>query len=94
MYPRQCRAYGHRDATTILVAYRHGLRASEVCDLQWQQIELPKVAYTFRFSGFSLRIGAQGRGDLRRTSQVPPSCLRYVQLRTILFEAKRDASRG
>ena len=24
----------------ILIAYRHGLRASEVCDLQWQQIEL------------------------------------------------------
>src|SRR5215813_9430831 len=24
----------HRDATMILVAYRHGLRASEVCDLQ------------------------------------------------------------
>src|SRR5262245_45463354 len=34
--------YGHRDATMILVAYRHGLRASEVCDLQWQQIELSK----------------------------------------------------
>ena len=34
--------YGHRDATMILVAYRHGLRASEVCDLQWQQIELPE----------------------------------------------------
>src|SRR5262249_22195508 len=32
--------YGHRDATMILVAYRHGLRASEVCDLQWQHIEL------------------------------------------------------
>ena len=32
--------YGHRDATLILVAYRHGLRALEVCDLQWQQIEL------------------------------------------------------
>jgi integrase len=32
--------YGHRDATMILVAYRHGLRASEVCHLQWQQIEL------------------------------------------------------
>ena len=32
--------YGHRDATMILVAYRHGLRASEVCDLQWPQIEL------------------------------------------------------
>ena len=34
--------YGHRDATMILMAYRHGLRASEVCGLQWQQIELPE----------------------------------------------------
>ena len=24
----------------ILLAYRHGLRASELCDLQWHQIEL------------------------------------------------------
>ena len=32
--------YGHRDATMILVAYRHCLRASKMCDLQWQQIEL------------------------------------------------------
>ena len=38
--------YGHRDATMILVAYRHGLRASEVCDLQWQQIELSCLLYT------------------------------------------------
>src|SRR5512132_4616923 len=32
--------YGHRDATMILVGYRHGLRASELCDLQWHQVEL------------------------------------------------------
>jgi integrase len=32
--------YGHRDATMILVSYRHGLRASEVCDLEWSQIDL------------------------------------------------------
>ena len=31
--------YGHRDATLILVAYRHGLRASELCDLEWSQVE-------------------------------------------------------
>ena len=31
--------YGHRDATMILVAYRHGMRASEVCDLLWEQID-------------------------------------------------------
>ena len=24
--------YGHRDATMILIGYRHGLRASELCD--------------------------------------------------------------
>jgi integrase len=31
--------WGHRDATMILVAYRHGLRASELVDLRWDQIE-------------------------------------------------------
>jgi site-specific recombinase XerD len=29
---------GHRDATMILVAYRHGLRASELVDRRWDQI--------------------------------------------------------
>jgi integrase len=32
--------YGHRDATMILIGYRHGLRAAELCDLQWSQVEL------------------------------------------------------
>jgi integrase len=32
--------YGHRDATAILVAYRHGLRASELVALRWDDIEL------------------------------------------------------
>jgi integrase len=27
------------DATMILVAFRHGLRAAEVCDLRWDQID-------------------------------------------------------
>jgi integrase len=39
-HARKHSRYGHRDATMILVAYRHGLRASEVCDLQWHQVEL------------------------------------------------------
>jgi integrase len=37
---RKSSRYGHRDATMILIGYRHGLRASELCDLQWSQIEL------------------------------------------------------
>jgi integrase len=31
--------HGHRDATMILVAFRHGLRASELADLRWDQID-------------------------------------------------------
>ena len=31
--------YGHRDATMALVAYRHGLRASELVDLRWEQVD-------------------------------------------------------
>lgn len=31
--------HGHRDATMILVAYRHGLRASELVDLRWEQVD-------------------------------------------------------
>jgi len=32
--------YGHRDATMILLAFRHGLRASELVDLRWEQVDL------------------------------------------------------
>src|SRR5262249_785414 len=39
-YARKNSRSGHRDATMVLVSYRHGLRASEICDLQWHQIEL------------------------------------------------------
>jgi integrase len=36
--------HGQRDATLILIAYRHGLRATEICDLEWSQIELTRSA--------------------------------------------------
>ena len=32
--------WGHRDATMVLMAFRHGLRASELVDLRWEQIDL------------------------------------------------------
>jgi site-specific recombinase XerD len=37
---RQRGRYGHRDATMILIAYRHGLRAAELCGLRWDQADL------------------------------------------------------
>jgi len=31
--------HGQRDAAMLLVAYRHGLRASELCELEWSQVD-------------------------------------------------------
>lgn len=45
--------WGHRDATMILVAYRHGLRAAELVDLRWDQIE-------FRTANLHVRRVKQG----------------------------------
>ena len=46
--------YGHRDATMILLGYRHGLRASELCDLQWSQVD---------FNAGTLRVNRVKRGS-------------------------------
>jgi integrase len=35
--------YSHRDATLVLIAFRHGLRASEICDLEWSQVEFSRT---------------------------------------------------
>ena len=40
--------WGHRDATMIMTAYRHGFRPAELVDLQWQQIEFASAALHVR----------------------------------------------
>ena len=40
--------YGLRDATMILVAYRHGLRASELCSVTWDQIDFANGLFHVR----------------------------------------------
>ena len=45
--------WGHRDATMVLVAYRHGLRASELVDLRWDQVD-------FRTASLHVRRVKQG----------------------------------
>ncbi len=37
-----CGRHGARDATLILLAYRHGLRVSELVSLRWEQVDLPQ----------------------------------------------------
>ena len=36
--------HGQRDATMILLAFRHGLRAAEIVDLRWDQVDLGRNA--------------------------------------------------
>ena len=36
--------WGLRDATLIMVAYRHGLRAKEAAELEWTQVEFGRNA--------------------------------------------------
>src|SRR6266498_4139309 len=38
--------YPHRDYTAIPLAYRHGLRASELCRLRWDQIDFVRGLIT------------------------------------------------
>ena len=40
--------WGHRDGTMILVAYRHGLRAAELTDLRWGQVDFPTATLHVR----------------------------------------------
>jgi integrase len=45
--------YGHRDATMILMAYRHGFRPSELVDVRWDQVD---------FAGSRLHVRRAKRG--------------------------------
>jgi site-specific recombinase XerD len=38
----------HRDQTMILIAFRHGLRCSEVIDLRWEQVDFNRAALHVR----------------------------------------------
>ena len=59
--------HGHRDATMVLVAYRHGLRAAELVDLRWEQVD-------FRTASLHVRRAKQGTPSSIRSSAT--SCAR------------------
>ena len=40
--------YGHRDATMILIAFRHGLRPAEACALHWDMVDLAQALLHLR----------------------------------------------
>jgi integrase len=71
--------YGHRDATMILVAFRHGLRAAEVCDLRWDQVS---------FDGANLHVRRVKNGT---PSTHPLQGDEMRALRRLQREAKRSS---
>jgi type 1 fimbriae regulatory protein FimB/type 1 fimbriae regulatory protein FimE len=40
--------HGARDSTMILIGFRHGLRASELCELQWSDVEFESATLHIR----------------------------------------------
>jgi Phage integrase family len=68
---RKSSRYGHRDATMILIAYRHGLRASEICDLQWHQVELTA-------GRLHVRRTKRGTPSVPIVSSLSDTCVRFA----------------
>jgi integrase len=60
--------HAHRDATMILVAFRHGLRAVEACDLRWDQVDFNGAVLHVR----RVKNGTPSTHPLRRRTAGPP----------------------
>jgi type 1 fimbriae regulatory protein FimB/type 1 fimbriae regulatory protein FimE len=71
--------HGHRDATAILVAFRHGLRSAELCDLRWDQVD---------FDGANLHVRRVKNGT---PSTHPLQGDEMRALRRLQREAKRSS---
>jgi integrase len=69
--------YGHRDATMVLIAYRHGLRVSELVDLRWEQIDWTAATLHVRRAKGGIPSVHPVRGDelraLRRLQRESPA---------------------
>jgi integrase len=83
---------GHRDALMILLAYRHGLRAAEVVDLRWEQIDFKAAVLHVR----RLKNGTPATHPLtgrelqalrRHQREAPPSSFVFTSNRGAPFAA-------
>src|SRR3954465_1716796 len=63
---------GHRDATMILVAYRHGLRVGELVAVRWDQLD-------FRQGTFHVRRLKSGRASMHYLRGTELRALRRLQ---------------
>jgi integrase len=89
MSAAQGNRHGHRDATMILVAYRHGLRVSELVDLRWDQVD-------FRAATLHVRRAKQGTPSTHPILGDELRALRRLQREQeprspFVFTSERDA---
>jgi type 1 fimbriae regulatory protein FimB/type 1 fimbriae regulatory protein FimE len=82
--------YGHRDATMILIAFRHGLRASEAVDVRWDQVDFNRaVLHVRRAKGGTASVhpltGAEMRALRRLQRESDASPLVFVSERGAPF---------
>ena len=71
--------WGHRDATMILVAFRHGLRSSELVDLRWDQID-------FTHAVLHVRRAKKGTPATHPVDKTTSRCCTSVRLRRLLSQ--------
>jgi integrase len=79
--------WGHRDATMILVAYRHGLRASELVDLRWEQIE-------FRAASLHVRRVEQGYAEHPSDPRGRAACFAAASVESHRSPTSRDSTKS
>ena len=76
--------WGHRDATAILVAYRHGLRASELVALRWDDIDFTTAKLHVKRAKGGVPsvhpIGGKELRALRRLQRETPEDARTVHI--------------
>jgi integrase len=83
--------YGHRDATAILLAYRHGLRASELVALRWDDIDLQAgKLHVRRSKGGETSVHPIGARELRALRRLQRETQRSVHV----FVSERLAPLG
>lgn len=80
--------WGHRDATSILIAYRHGLRASELVALRWDDIDFATgKLHVRRAKGGTASVHPIGGKELRALRRLK----RETSASIYVFVSEREA---
>ncbi len=74
-------AWGHRNATMILIGFRHGLRVTELVELRWEQINLDqKTIYIRRLKKSKNSQHTMERDEVAALRKLGPERTGYVFL--------------